>query len=421
MTPTQRASRALLRSLLQRLGTDAITITEGGTITEAGTADTYGNPAGGGLHPVVHVRDPRAWKAIATDGSVGLGRSYFEGWWEADDPTAVVQVLIRNMGAFDDLRNRVPKSLRRLADGARQLAHRSDKAADRDNIHAHYDLGNEFFALFLDETMMYSSALFERPGMSLAEAQRAKLDRLCRLAQLAPGVRVLEIGTGWGGFAIHAAQRYGCHVTTTTISDEQYRYTKEQISELGLQDQINLLDQDFRDLEGTFDAIVSIEMIEAVDWRLYPTFFETCNRLLTKNGRLAMQAITITDQRYDRAKNTTDFIKQHVFPGGCLPSVTALTQSATEHSDLVMVDLFDMGPDYAETLRRWHQTFLAETVALGSAGLELRLQRLWRFYLSYCEAAFLERHVSDVQVLFVRPGWRSERSNAGPTGVRPNQ
>jgi cyclopropane-fatty-acyl-phospholipid synthase len=298
-----------------------------------------------------------------------------------------------------------------LAAAAQRLRPPS-KSRDRENIAAHYDLSNEFFALMLDPTMAYSCGYFAEHGMSLEAAQRAKFEMIAAKLQLGPDDHVMEIGTGWGGFAIHAAERHGCRVTTTTISEAQRSLAEKRVAEHGLADRVTVLGADYRDLEGRFDALVSIEMIEAVDWRRHDQFFATCGRLLTDEGRMALQAITIEDASYERAKLHDDFVRAMVFPGGCLPSVSTIAASVARTSNLRIVDLQDIGTHYAETLRRWRANLEEHRAAVEHLGFDETFWRFWTLYLCYCEAAFVERHISDVQVVLARPGART-----GP--VRP--
>ncbi len=350
----------------------------------------------------VHVNDPRAYARLLRERSVGLGESYAQGWWEADDLTGVIRLAHRNTARLHPLTNRLHALAAPMVDPiARRRA--PDPARDRRHIHAHYDLGNDFFAAILDETMMYSCAIFEPPGIGLAQASRQKLRAIVDLAGLTPAHRVLEIGTGWGGFAEFVASEVGAHVTTTTISAEQYRFARERIAAAGLADRVTVLDVDYRDLrgplhDGRYDRIVSIEMIEAVDWREYESFFRACRRLLTDSGVLAMQAIVIDPAAFDRAKRSHDFIKEAIFPGGCLPSVPALQRAAA--NDFRLATQHDIGLHYSETLRHWRTNLATADHQLGE-----HFTRLWQFYFSYCEAGFAEEHISDVQLRFVaRPG-----------------
>ena len=288
------------------------------------------------------------------------------------------------------------------------LLNRNTHSGSRRNIAAHYDLGNEFYELWLDRKMMYSCAYFETPETSLEYASTAKLDRICRKLDLQATDSVIEIGTGWGGMAIHAAKNYGCHVTTTTISREQYEYANEAIRREGLEDRITLLFKDYRDLEGCFDKLVSIEMIEAVGHKYHDTFFRKCCDLLKPDGRMLLQAITITDQRYDDYKNGVDFINRYIFPGGCLTSVTDMARSMTNCTDMRVIHLEDIGPHYATTLRHWRGRFFAGIDKVRKMGYSDTFIRMWQYYLCYCESAFIERAIGDVQMLMVRPDARHD-------------
>jgi cyclopropane-fatty-acyl-phospholipid synthase len=337
---------------------------------------------------------------------VGLGRDYADGKWDCDDLTLLTRVLNRGLRPVTAVQDRVGQAVGASTDWLRRIRP-PGKQDDRNNIQAHYDVSNEFFALMLDETMMYSSAIFTEPEMDLAAAQRVKLDRLCVKLDLGPDDHVVEIGTGWGGFACHAAANYGCRVTTTTISDAQFRYASKRVVEEGLADRVTVLNRDYRDLEGTFDKLVSIEMIEAVDWRQHDTFFRTCAGLLHDRGLMALQAITVEDRSFERAKNGTDFVREFIFPGGCLPSMEAITRSLRRATPLVVVDVEDIGRHYAETLRRWDEQVTRHPDEVSALGLDDRFQRLWHFYLCYCEGAFLERHISDVQMVMAMPDWQA--------------
>ncbi len=350
------------------------------------------------------MHDPRAFGTLLRRSSVGLAQSYADGWWDADDLTALVRMLLQSTGT---LRSRLDRAARIAAPALEPFARRFPPARedDRRNVQAHYDLPSELFALMLDETMAYSCAVFDEPGMALAEAQRAKFDRLCARLRLTSSDHLLEIGTGWGGFAIHAAGRYGCRVTTTTISDGQREVASKRVAESGVADRVTILGLDYRDLEGRYDKLVSVEMIEAVDWRLHDTFFAACSRLLAPDGLMALQAITIDDRSFERAKHHDDFIRRMIFPGGCIPSVEALARAVARSSDLTIVQLDDIGRHYPETLRRWRGAVGAHADSLEEAGFDERFRRQWELYLCYCEAAFLERHISDVQVLLAKPQW----------------
>ena len=358
------------------------------------------------------IHHPSVYPAVLRGGSVGFGRTYADGLWDCDDLTALVRILSVGLRPVTAVQDRVGQWWGSATDWARRLRP-PDREADRKNIHAHYDLSNEFFRLMLDETMMYSCAVFERPGMDLADAQRAKLDRLCTKLDLRPSDQVVEVGAGWGGFAVHAASTYGCRVTTTTISDAQYRFAAKRVADAGLSDRVTVLDLDYRDLTGSYDKLVSIEMIEAVDWRQHDTFFRTCASLLRPHGIMALQAITMDDRSYARAKTGPDFIRDMIFPGACIPSLEAITRSLRRSTPLLVVDLEDIGRHYVETLHRWHANVREHRDQIAEIGLDARFQRLWDLYLCYCAGAFAERHISDVQMILAMPDWEAPMSLRG--------
>jgi len=280
---------------------------------------------------------------------------------------------------------------------------RNTQDGSRRNIAAHYDLGNAFFQLMLDDSMMYSSAIFAHPEMSLYDAQIYRLDKICRKLDLQPGNHLLEIGTGWGSLAIHAARHYGCRVTTTTISREQFDLAMTRITDADLTDKITLLLEDYRNLNGQYDKLVSIEMIEAVGHQYYEEYFRQCSKLLKADGLMLLQAITIADQRYDTARKSVDFIQRYIFPGSCIPSVTAMLSAMTRSSDLRLFDLEEIGPHYATTLRAWHENVLRHANEISALGYSQEFLRMWEFYLCYCEGGFLERAIGDVHMLLAKP------------------
>jgi cyclopropane-fatty-acyl-phospholipid synthase len=389
-------ARALVLRRLEAIGEGELVIREGARRLGFGRR---GSP----LSAMVEVKDPAFYADVALGGSVGAGESYMLGRWAADDLVTALRILARNRSAMDSLET----GFARLAAPLRRLAHalrRNTRAGSRRNISAHYDLGNEFFGLFLDETLMYSCALFERPGMSLAEASVAKLDAVCRKLALAPGQRVLEIGTGWGGFALHAAREYGCHVTTTTISPNQHRLAAERVRAAGLAGRVTVLLEDYRDLRGAYDRLVSIEMIEAIGHAQFAVFFAKAASLLARDGRMLLQSITIADTHYAEARDGVDFIKRYIFPGCCIPSVSALCGAMARASDLRLVHLEDIGPHYAATLAAWRERFLGNAQAVRALGYPEPFLRMWEFYLAYCEAGFAERTLGDVQMLLTREG-----------------
>jgi len=390
-------ARLLVRRLTDRMDRGALEVDGVGGAWKAGSGD---RPCR------ITVNDERAYGAILRRGSVGFAESYVAGWWDTDDLTGLVRLLIDNMAGLLARLDR----LGRVAGGPLSLWERArppSKESDRQNVRAHYDLPLELFTAMLDETMTYSCAVFDRPDSPLADAQRAKLDMVCAKLDLQPTDHVVEIGTGWGSFALHAATTYGCRVTTTTVSRSQEEVARRRVAEAGLGDRVKVLGADYRDLTGVYDKLVSIEMIEAVDWRRHDEFFATCERLLAPEGLMLLQAIVIADQSYERAKHHDDFIRRMIFPGGCIPSVTALCDSLTRATGLRVYDLEDIGSYYPRTLRLWHENLDANWEQVEETGVGDKLHRLWTLYLCYCEAAFLERHISDVQVLIAGPRFRS--------------
>jgi cyclopropane-fatty-acyl-phospholipid synthase len=383
--------RAVLRSLA-RLRGGALELEEHGVRQVLGDND--------GLAARVTVRDPRFWRRVALGGSLGAGESYVDGDWEVDDLTALVRLLVRNHPARNGLDGGL-SLLRRPLDLAYALLRRNSRAGARRNIADHYDLGNDYFALMLDPTMTYSSGVWD-PGCTLEGAQVRKLDLLCRRLRLVPEDHLLEIGTGWGSLALHAAGRYGCRVTTTTLSQAQWELASERVRAAGLADRVTLLRDDYRDLRGRFDKVVSCEMIEAIGAEQYRTFFAKCASLLAPGGSLVLQAITIADQHYQRARREVDFIKRHIFPGSCIPSISALVGAAAG-SDLQLRQLQDYGHDYARTLAAWRENLAANGAAVEWLTDE-RFRRLWHFYLSYCEGGFAEGYIGVSQLVFERPG-----------------
>ena len=354
------------------------------------------------LNAVITVHHPQLYTRLFFGGSIGAAEAYMEGLWSADDLTMVMRILALNQKAFEDME----KGLARLTAPVYKFYHyvrKNTKVGSRKNILAHYDLGNDFYALFLDETMTYSCGIFEQENSTLREASEAKYDRICRKLQFAPGDRVVEIGTGWGGFAMHAARNYGVHVTTTTISDEQYLFAQDRIKSTGLEDRITLLKKDYRDLGGKFDKLVSIEMIEAVGHQYLTAFFRTCSRLLKDDGLMALQAITIGDQIFDRHKRSVDFIKRYIFPGSCIPSITAISKAIARATDLRLVHLEEITPHYARTLREWRRRFFANISKVRALGFSETFVRMWEYYLCYCEGGFAERYIGDVQIIFAKP------------------
>jgi cyclopropane-fatty-acyl-phospholipid synthase len=396
-----RVARWLVLRVLARIGGGELVIVEGQTRMTLGTASVE-RP----LRAVLEVRSERFYRQLLR-GSIGLCESYMDGLWECEDLVALTRIAALNVGALDRLRRAFAPVLIPLQRWARWLA-RNTRVRSRRRIAAHYDLGNELFGLFLDNTMMYSCAVFERPDASLEQASLAKLERVCAKLELGPEDHLLEIGTGWGGLAIYAAQRYGCRVTTTTISLEQHGYARARVREAGLEDRVSVLLQDYRELTGRYDKLVSIEMIEAVGWQYFPTFFRRCSELLADDGAMLLQAITIDDRAYQVEKAGKSFINTYIFPGGCLPSMEIISRSIARVTDLQQVQLEDITAHYATTLVRWRERFLAATERLTELGYDERFRRLWELYLCYCEGGFRERRIQDVQLLLAKPGYRAD-------------
>lgn len=350
----------------------------------------------------VRIHDNRFFSDILLGGGLGSAEAYMSGFWTTPNLTDVVRVMVRNMDVLENLRSGIPVLLEPLRRAAHWL-NRNTRRGSRRNIVAHYDLGNEFFQLFLDPTMTYSAGIFDTPDTTLEQASTAKLDRLCRKLALTPEDHLLEIGTGWGSMAMHAAKHYGCRVTTTTISDAQFAWVDHRIREAGLSDQITLLKKDYRDLTGAFDKVVSIEMIEAVGDKFYNTYFNTISRLLKPHGMAAIQAIVISDQHYHRARKNVDFIKRFIFPGSCIPSINAIINSVTAATDMRLFHMEDITIHYARTLAMWREAFFRNIDAVRQLGYSDPFIRMWDFYLCYCEGGFLERHIGDVQFIFTKP------------------
>jgi cyclopropane-fatty-acyl-phospholipid synthase len=400
--PLNGAGRRLVLAMLAKLRHGCLTLSDGHRRQTFGqTTDDFNVAA------TIRVHRPDFYRFCAFGGSIGAAEAYMLGHWTADDLTAVMRILVRNQHVFQAM-DQGWSVLSRPVNQLFHLTRKNTPTGSRENIMAHYDLGNDFYRLFLDETMTYSCGIFETPHASLQAASLAKYDRLCRKLDLGADDHVLEIGTGWGGFALHAARHYGCRVTTTTISQQQYAYAKEQFAAAGLSRRIRLLKTDYRQLSGQYDKLVSIEMIEAVGHQYFDTFFRQCSRYLKANGIMALQAITIADHAYERAKRDVDFIKRYIFPGSCLPSVAALLAAMAQASDLRLTHLEDITPHYATTLRRWRERFFANIDRVRELGFEEPFIRMWDYYLSYCEGGFRERYIGDVQMVFAKPANRRD-------------
>ncbi|WJT05844.1 SAM-dependent methyltransferase [Vibrio harveyi] len=406
LTTTQRATRGVLFQCLQKMEIGCLTVIESFKTETTERSERFSTPNGEhNGEPVaatIEVKHPGFYSRILQGGSIAAGEAYMDGWWDSPDLTALMKLMALNMRALDKLEEQ-GSWITRLLYKVSHWTNRNSQENSRKNIHAHYDLGNNLYEAFLDTNMLYSSTLYNQVDDSLEQAQINKMERLCQQLELKPSDHVIEIGTGWGAMAIYMAEQYGCRVTTTTISEEQYAYAEQKINERGLTDKITLLKEDYRNLTGSYDKLVSIEMIEAVGKQFLPSYIKKCESLLKPGGLMAIQAITIADQRYDYYSNNVDFIQKYIFPGGFLPSVTSLTQATTKHSDLVTRDLFDIGLDYAKTLNEWHHRFNQSEHDVRAFGYDDRFVRMWRYYLSYCEGGFLARTISAVHMTFQRP------------------
>ncbi|MDN7127266.1 class I SAM-dependent methyltransferase [Pseudidiomarina sp. 1APP75-27a] len=397
-TTDKWARRAVLR-LLSELQDGYVTLREQGVMLgQFGSKESD-------LKAEINVLRPSFYRRLLLGGSIASGETFIDKSWETPDLTTVIQLFARNLPALDAFEAKFSWLLLPWQK-FQHWRRRNHKQQAKENISAHYDLGNDLYQSFLDPAMQYSSAVYPNPESTLAEAQLHKLKRLCDSLDLQPNDHLLEIGTGWGGLAVYAAKHYGCKVTTTTISNEQYEYAKQKVQEEGLAEQITVLKNDYRDLQGQYDKLISVEMIEAVGRHYMATYFQTCSRLLKPDGKMALQAITIADQRMRSYANSVDFIQQHIFPGGFLPSLTMITEMFTKHTDMVVRKLDDIGFDYAQTLHDWRQRFNAAHPQLQDQGYDARFGRLWNFYLCYCEGGFLERSVSAVQLVASKPACR---------------
>lgn len=395
----ERFTRKAVTSALQALDDCVLVIHDGDERMVFGRGS-------GDLHATLRVHDPAFWSMTALGGSIGAAEAYLRGMWDCDDLSGLIRVLVRNQDAL----KRMEGGLARVAGLLQRLLHRlsdNTRRGSRRNIAAHYDLGNDLYRLFLDPTMSYSCGIFERHECSMEAASIAKFDHICTSVGLTPEMHLLEIGTGWGGFAIHAARKYGCRVTTTTISDQQYAMAEERIRTAGLADRITLLKKDYRDLTGEYDRLVSIEMIEAVGHRHLPTFFQVCGDRLKPDGLALIQAICLPDRIYDNYVRTPDFINRYIFPGGCCPSPGAMAAAVAGNTDLRLLRQEDFSRHYARTLREWRASFAAHLPEVRALGYDERFIRMWEYYLCYCEGGFEEEFTTLLQLLYAKPGYRS--------------
>lgn len=398
----QNLARRQVFSRLKNLKKGHLTLIENGQKFEFGYDKS--------IAATITVNDAHFYGEIAFGGSIGAGEAYMLGYWSADTLTDVIRMMAANQQVMDTLEGGYQWASKPLLKVLHWL-NRNTADGSRKNIAAHYDLGNDFFKLWLDSNMMYSSAIFTPQDISLEAASNKKLQVICDKLDLKPTDHLVEIGTGWGGFAIYAASHYGCKVTSTTISQQQFDLANQRVIAANLQDKITLLFNDYRDLKGQFNKLVSIEMIEAVGHQFYDAYFAKCASLLKPDGMALIQAITIADQRFDAAKNSVDFIQRYIFPGSNIPSVTAMLSSITKVSDMRIYDCEDIGPHYATTLRKWRENFLSQLPAVRRLGYSEEFIKMWEFYLCYCEGGFAERVLGDVHLLLVKSENRRETLN----------
>ena len=392
-------ARALVFNQLKKIKTGQITIIERSKKFSFGKKDK--------LNVTVTVHDPRFYGALAFGGSIGVSEAFMQKFWSVSDLTKLIRIMAINQNTMDQLEGLFNMFLKPILKCLHYLNQNSVKGSEI-NISKHYDLGNDFFSLFLDSTMMYSSAVFKNPHDSLYQGSIHKLETICQGLELTSQDHVIEIGSGWGGFAIYAARHYGCKVTTTTISKEQYKYLKQKIKDLKLSHKITVLLSDYRYLNGQYDKLVSIEMLEAVGYQYYETYFKVCASLLKPQGLAVIQTITITDQRYEKAKRSVDFIQRYIFPGSCIPSITALQNSMTQSSDLKIYSIHDIGAHYARTLALWREGLFKNLKDIKALGFDDAFIRMWHFYFSYCEGGFEEKVISDIHLKLVKPGYRTK-------------
>ena len=392
-----RIARSLVFRQLKKIDTGYISIQEGNKKFSFGKK--------GNLSAHITVHDPRFYGALAFGGSIGVSEAFMQKFWSVNDLTKLIRIMAINQNAMDQLESLFNVFLKPILKCLHYLNQNSVKGS-RINISKHYDLGNDFFSLFLDSTMMYSSAVFKNPQDSLYQGSMHKLEMICQGLELNAQDHVIEIGSGWGGFAIYAAQNYGCKVTTTTISKQQYLFVKQKIKDLKLTHKIKVLLSDYRHLKGQYSKLVSIEMLEAVGYQYYDTYFKVCSHLLKPDGIAFIQTITIADQRYEKAKHSVDFIQRYIFPGSCIPSLTALQNSITESSDLKIYQVRDIGDHYARTLALWRIAFFKRLSEVKALGFDDVFIRMWHFYLAYCEGGFKEKAISDIHLKLIKPDYR---------------
>lgn len=397
---SHKLARRAIVAILENLSVGSLVLEEAGQVT------WFGNREDTLVTARIAVKDPAAFLSILRDGSTGAGEAYMLGYWDTPDLLEVVRLFVLNMHTLQDMSKKQPL-LRQLAGKMFHALRPNSTEGSKKNIAAHYDLSNDFFSLFLDSTMAYSAGIFKTSEDSLEQASLNKFHHICERLQLTPEDHLLEIGTGWGGLAIHAAKNFGCRVTTTTISHEQYLHACQWVKQEGLEDKITLLEKDYRELDGKYDKLVSVEMIEAVGVKYYDEYFRTCNNLLKEDGLMLIQAITISDQRFEQSVNSIDFIKRYIFPGGQLPSNAVITDRLASQTNMQMIGMEDITLDYARTLQAWRERFWQSIDDVRSLGSDDIFIRMWNYYLCFCEGGFRERAIHTAQFLMAKPQFRN--------------
>lgn len=393
-------ARSLVHRLLAQLSHGHLTLEENGQIQEFGEGRHEAS-----IKACIRIKHPQAYEQIVRNGSIGAGEAFMQGWWESPDLVEVIRLFAANLDVNENLR---ASPVRRWLQRAHHWLRSNTRSGSRSNIAAHYDLSNEFFRLFLDDTLAYSAGIYLHENATLEQASLAKFRRICDQLELKPADHLLEIGTGWGGLAIFAARNYGCRVTTTTISHQQFLHATDWVEREGLGHLVTVVERDYRELEGSFDKLVSVEMIEAVGTAYYESYFSQCSKLLKPKGLLLIQAITIPDQRYQESLDSSDFIKRYIFPGGQLPSPSIITTHVGKYTDMQLVNVIDMTLDYARTLAHWRERFQRNLPAVRQLGFDEIFVRMWQYYLCFCEGGFRERAINTAQFLFAKPAYRNQ-------------
>ena len=393
-------SRRAVHAILGKLAVGSLVLEEEGQISH------FGNSEDNSVAAVINIKNPAVFLSVFRDGSTGAGEAYMQGYWETPDLLEVIRLFVLNMNTLQEMEKQQPL-LRRVAGKVFHALRSNSPDGSRRNIAAHYDLSNDFFSLFLDSSMAYSAGIFKKEDDTLQDASFNKFQHICERLQLKSEDHLLEIGTGWGGLAVYAARNYGCRVTTTTISHEQYQHACKWVEEEGLQNLITVLEKDYRELEGCYDKLVSVEMIEAVGVKYYDEYFSACNRLLKNDGLMLIQGITISDQRFEESVQSIDFIKRYIFPGGQLPSNSVIAEKVARKTDMQIIGLEDITMDYARTLKAWRTRFWDQIDEVRNLGTDDVFIRMWNYYLCFCEGGFRERVIHTAQYLIAKPGFRN--------------